>query len=177
MWVVLPKLALQPGKAAEFDAATNRGVACTRAEPGAQDYRVFKKGDEYQFVEIFADKAALDKHLATPWFAEWRQAREACTDPASPRARKGTLRNPEDLERWKAKAESFKGVLVRDPSEEEVTKLRVQIDDGTEVEVVEDKEEASTQLNPPSERKAAEMAELEGRYKVPGAWDAAQAPS
>jgi quinol monooxygenase YgiN len=58
-------------------AALPAVIAATRAEDGCEDYGCYEdtgKPGRFVFVERWRDKAALDRHLATPHMAAWMQA-------------------------------------------------------------------------------------------------------
>jgi quinol monooxygenase YgiN len=57
-----------------IEAALPNVIASTRAEEGCEDYGCYEDTQSpgrYVFVERWRDKAALDRHLATPHMATW----------------------------------------------------------------------------------------------------------
>jgi quinol monooxygenase YgiN len=58
-------------------AALTAVVAATRAEDGCEEYGCYEDTQQpgrFVFVERWRDKAALDRHLATPHMADWMEA-------------------------------------------------------------------------------------------------------
>src|SRR5579859_5837934 len=58
-------------------SALAKVITATRAEDGCDDYGCYEDTQHvgrYVFVERWRDKAALDRHLATPHMAEWMKA-------------------------------------------------------------------------------------------------------
>jgi quinol monooxygenase YgiN len=59
---------------APIRAALTAVVAATRAEEGCEEYGCYEDAEQpgrFVFVERWRDKAALDRHLATPHMADW----------------------------------------------------------------------------------------------------------
>lgn len=77
MIVVLAKQTVKAGKKTELFAHAQKLIAATRAEQGCISYELlddpFDSGS-CMFVERWADKAALDRHLSTQHISEWRKA-------------------------------------------------------------------------------------------------------
>jgi quinol monooxygenase YgiN len=59
---------------APIRAALTAVVAATRSEEGCEEYGCYEDAEQpgrFVFVERWRDKAALDRHLATPHMADW----------------------------------------------------------------------------------------------------------
>ncbi|MEG0858434.1 MAG: putative quinol monooxygenase [Pseudomonas sp.] len=68
-----------PGKQQALKQALLALIEPTRAEPGNLDYVLFEQRDEpgtFYMREAFVDQAALDAHLATPYFQRFAAASE-----------------------------------------------------------------------------------------------------
>lgn len=69
--VMLAVLQARPGQYDQLRAALTALVPLTRAEPGCIDYTLFEQADApgtFYMRESFTDQAALDEHIATPYF-------------------------------------------------------------------------------------------------------------
>ena len=67
-------LLARPGKAEDLQALLAGMAAASRAEPGNMRYDVWRDQDEpTRFVldELYADRAAVDAHRATPHFSHY----------------------------------------------------------------------------------------------------------
>lgn len=61
-------------------------VAPTRQEPGCLAYELHfdpESPGRFMFYEKFADQAALDAHVGSAHFQNWKRYREAGTDPVA----------------------------------------------------------------------------------------------
>lgn len=66
-----------PGDRDAIHAALPDVIASTRSEDGCEDYGCYEDTQQrgrYVFVERWRDRAALDRHLATPHMAAWMKA-------------------------------------------------------------------------------------------------------
>ena len=55
-------------------------ISRSRGEHGCEQYELWrdaKNPNRMTIVEVWSDKAALDAHLAQPWFGEWAPKMEA----------------------------------------------------------------------------------------------------
>ncbi len=69
--VMLAVLQARPGQHDQLRAALMALVPLTREEPGCIDYTLFEQADApgtFYMRESFADRAALDAHIAAPYF-------------------------------------------------------------------------------------------------------------
>lgn len=83
-----------PGREEELGRKLAELVNPTRNEPGCFDYQLSEmegKLGTYLFYEKFADQAALDRHLAMPYFQDWVNYQEKSNPVASV-----------DVKRWKS---------------------------------------------------------------------------
>ena len=74
MLVLTAFIEVLPTDRALIRAALNAVVAATRAEDGCEEYGCYEdtqQSGRFVFVERWRDKAALDRHLATPHMADW----------------------------------------------------------------------------------------------------------
>ena len=69
---VIATMKVKPDQTAPFEAAMRELVAATRAnEPGVTTYhfcRSQKEPTTYVVMEMYADQATLDSHMASEWF-------------------------------------------------------------------------------------------------------------
>jgi len=66
-----------PSDRAAIAAALPAVISATRGEQGCEEYGCYEDAQQpgkYVFVERWRDKAALDRHLATPHMAAWMKA-------------------------------------------------------------------------------------------------------
>jgi quinol monooxygenase YgiN len=69
--VMLAVLQARPDQHDQLRAALKALVPLTREEPGCIDYTLFEQADApgtFYVRESFTDQAALDAHIATPYF-------------------------------------------------------------------------------------------------------------
>jgi quinol monooxygenase YgiN len=74
MLVLTAFIEVGPNDRAPIRAALPAVVAATRAEEGCEEYGCYEDAERpgrFVFVERWRDKAALDRHLATPHMADW----------------------------------------------------------------------------------------------------------
>jgi quinol monooxygenase YgiN len=74
MLVLTAFVEVAAGDREAIQAAVPNVIAATRAEDGCEDYGCYEDTQcpgRYVFVERWRDKAALDRHLATPQMATW----------------------------------------------------------------------------------------------------------
>ena len=77
MLVLTAFIEVLPVDRAPIRAALTAVVAATRAEDGCEEYGCYEdtqQSGRFVFVERWRDKAALDRHLATPHMADWMKA-------------------------------------------------------------------------------------------------------
>ncbi len=75
MHIVHVHVQVQPGKAAEFLAATEENARQTRQEPGALAFDILQERDapeHFVLVEIYRDEAGMAAHKDTAHYAQWR---------------------------------------------------------------------------------------------------------
>jgi quinol monooxygenase YgiN len=73
------------GREEELSAALSALVEASRTEPGCLAYELnssTEKPGTFLFYEKFADQAALDEHIASPYFQKFVKQREA-NDPVA----------------------------------------------------------------------------------------------
>ena len=76
MLVVKAELKVKPDKKAELFLLAKDVIAATRAEEGCVSYSLMDDPHDpcaCAFIEEWVDKAALQRHFATPHLAEWRK--------------------------------------------------------------------------------------------------------
>lgn len=76
MVVLTAFIEVLPTDRAAIRAALPAVVAATRAEEGCEEYGCYEdtqQSGRFVFVERWRDKAALDRHLATPHMADWME--------------------------------------------------------------------------------------------------------
>ena len=76
MIVVVAKFKVKLGKKAELLAAAKDLIAATRQETGCISYSLLEDPyveNNFNFIEEWSDKAALQSHFTTTHIAEWRQ--------------------------------------------------------------------------------------------------------
>ncbi|RMH03389.1 MAG: antibiotic biosynthesis monooxygenase [Planctomycetota bacterium] len=86
MHVIAAELRAAPGRREELLALCRRMLAPSRAEEGCLSYRFFVDPDDPErvlFFEEWRDRAAIDRHFATPHFRDF-QARTADLIDAEP---------------------------------------------------------------------------------------------
>jgi quinol monooxygenase YgiN len=74
-----------PGRADELAGMLKKLIAPTRAEPGCLTYELNASTETpgtFLFFEKFVNQAALDEHIAAPYFQEFAKQREG-NDPVS----------------------------------------------------------------------------------------------
>lgn len=74
MLVLTAFIEVLPTDRGPIRAALSAVVAATRAEDGCEEYGCYEdtqQSGRFVFVERWRDKAALDRHLATPHMADW----------------------------------------------------------------------------------------------------------
>jgi quinol monooxygenase YgiN len=74
-----------PGRADELAGMLKELVAPTRAEPGCLTYQLSASNETpgmFLFFEKFVNQAALDEHIAAPYFQKFAKQREG-NDPVS----------------------------------------------------------------------------------------------
>ena len=77
MLVLTAFIEVAPADRDAIRAALANVISATRAEDGCEDYGCYEDTQQpgrYVFVERWRDKAALDRHLATPHMAAWMKA-------------------------------------------------------------------------------------------------------
>ncbi len=75
--VVLAEMAAQPGKAEDLKQQLMRLVEPTRKEEGCLRYDLhagLSDGERFLFYEIWTSQEALDRHMQTPHFLEFKGA-------------------------------------------------------------------------------------------------------
>lgn len=76
-----------PGKGPELLQHLSALLAPTRKEPGCLEYALHtdpEDADRFMFYEVFRDQAALDAHIAAPYFQAFLKYREASSpDPVA----------------------------------------------------------------------------------------------
>lgn len=72
MIVIIATLEVKPGKAEVFEQfMTTLAREVIANEPGTRIYqlcRIPKQENRYRLIEFYVDQAAIDAHVATPWF-------------------------------------------------------------------------------------------------------------
>jgi quinol monooxygenase YgiN len=72
MIVIIATIEVKPGKAEIFEAfMADLAASVAAREPGTHVYqlcRVPKQENRYRMIEFYADQAAIDAHVSTPWF-------------------------------------------------------------------------------------------------------------
>jgi quinol monooxygenase YgiN len=74
MLVLTAFIEVLPTDRAPIRDALTAVIAATRAEEGCEEYGCYEdtqQSGRFVFVERWRDKAALDRHLATPHMADW----------------------------------------------------------------------------------------------------------
>lgn len=74
MIIVTALFTIKSGKEAQFETLARSMVEQVRAEPGALEYTLHKDAQNpgvFSFYERYADQAACDAHMATPYLARF----------------------------------------------------------------------------------------------------------
>ncbi|SHJ39924.1 Quinol monooxygenase YgiN [Propionispora hippei DSM 15287] len=76
MVIVIARLKVRAGKKSELFKLAQHILAETRQEEGCISYELMDdpySEEDCAFVERWADRAALTRHMQTPHFSDWRQ--------------------------------------------------------------------------------------------------------
>jgi len=74
MVIITALFIVKPGKETEFEVLAKSMVEKVQAEPGAMEYTLHKGAENpriYFFYERYADQAACEAHMATPYLAQF----------------------------------------------------------------------------------------------------------